>query len=83
MSPINSSLLNICASFTSIDDLLLIIGYKMKDEVLDSRSHCVGTQTQFTLQQIHWQLYCNTVCQWSLGYPVQSETFKICDHVFV
>ena len=104
MSFTNSSLLNICALFTSIDHLLLIsITFWIQSEhdgTLD-RSLRVGAQAQFTLQQTiqrmntcnsynnHWQLYRNTACQWSLGFPLRSETdpfcvqFKIFDHVSV
>ena len=55
--------------------------------VLDN-SIRVGAQEQFTLQQTiqrmntcynnHWQLHRNTVCQWSLGFPLRNETDPFC-----
>ena len=82
-----------CSTFTSIDHLLLIsITFWIQskhDGVLD-RSLRVGAQAQFTLQQTiqrmntcnsynnHWQLYRNTAFQWSLDFPLRSETDPFC-----
>ena len=69
--------------------LVSFFGYKVNMmECWTGHFMSARTQAQFTLQQTiqrmntcynnHWQLYRNTVCQWSLGFPLRSETDPFC-----